>query len=900
MKFPFVTAVAACFAGGLLASDPCGATGASVDAAALAEARAFLSKMTLEEKVLLLSGNGTMTVSAIPRLGITREWTFSDNSHTVRADMSRWSWAYCGTNDHSTVLPTCSALGATWNTDLAALHGEVLGSELRERGKDQILGPGVNIMRSPLCGRNWEYMTEDPALAAKMVVPMIRAIQKFDVAATVKHFAVNNQEWNRNAVDTEVDERTLREIYLPAFRAAVQEAGCLSVMNAYNRFRGTFCSENTYLQRDILRGEWGFKGLVVTDWGAQHSTIPAALAGTDIEMNQGPEIRHYNNPRLIADQVAKTGRFVSDAQTQPLAQAVRDGKIEEKAVDDLALHVLYVMARTGFLSNRPRAKGERNTLRHQQIARAIGEEAIVLLKNEAGVLPLDAQKTKTLLLVGTLCDKDMVSGGWSAEGKPLYEITPLKGLREYLGDKVKIVRAPLVATDQRTGVNPIPERFIDTFDTQAKNQGMAVRAWNAAYWSNPSFSGEPAAKGFARSLEFKWNNNQPVAGIAPETFSVRFSTKLIAAETGKALLGVSVDKGARCRLLLDGRVVAESSDGKAASISADCALEKNRRYKVAVEYASNPKSPSRHCRFGWLLPSERGMTVDQVRQAAESADAILVFTGTTIGHGRAQECEGADRPNLLLPEGHDEAIEKILSWKLPNTVVINHSGSPMEFPWVDRCATLVQQPFLGQEAGRPLVRVLFGEVNPSGKLPCTWPRKLSDTPVATVGTYEANHVVYNEGIFVGYRWYDKKGIEPMFPFGHGLSYTTYAYAAPIVRPNVRKDGAIEMPRGGLEITVPVTNTGSRAGKEVVQLYVREDKPVVERPVRELKAFAKPFVPVGQTAQAVLRLSPRDLAYYDVKTRKFRAEAGTYHLYIAASSRDIRHTLKIRLPETWTE
>jgi beta-glucosidase len=692
---------------------------------AMEQARAVLAKMTLEEKVSILSGSGTMTLNPIPRVGINKEWTMSDNSATVRADMERWGWNYCGKGDESTVLPALSALGSTWNRDLAASHGDVLGAEMRTRGKDMLLGPGVNIMRNPLCGRNWEYMSEDPCLVSSMIVPLIQNIQKHNVSACVKHFCCNNQELNRTGVDTEVDERTLREIYLPAFRAAVQDAGVLTLMNAYNKFRGKHCSENPYLLKDILRGEWGFKGLVVTDWGAAHSTVAMALGGTDVEMDRGDAIHYYNNP--------KKG-------TQPLVEAVRKGQVPEATVNEMATHVLYVMAKCGLFDGRDRGAGSRNTPEHQAAARAIGNEAITLLKNDAGVLPLDPAKVKTVLVVGRLASAKHTNGGWSAEGKPLYEITPFKGLQERLGANVKVLRAPLVESEK----NDMDVAFAD------------------------------------------------------------------------------------------------------------------------------------------------------VEAAARKADAVLVFVGTSVGAGRAKECEGGDRPDLKQPDGYDAAVAKILGWKLPNAVVINHSGSPMEMPWVDACATLVQQPYLGQEAGRPLAAVLFGDVNPSGKLPCTWPKVYGDTPVAQMGTYNKNKVTYNEGFYVGYRWYDKKGIAPMFPFGYGLSYTTFAYGTA----NVSSKSLA--PNGEVTVTAEVSNTGKRDGKETVELYVTALNPKVERCVRELRNFTKVDVKAGGKATASMAIRPRDLAYYDVAAKKFRADKGEYEISVGASSRDIRGTARIMLADDWTE
>ena len=398
------------------------------DEAALKAARETLAKMTLEEKALLTGGSGTMTLSAIPRVGITKEWTMSDNSSTVRPQMNRWDWGYTKPRSENTKLPSLSALASTWDVELARLHGEVLGAEMRDRGVDELLGPGVNIARTPLNGRNWEYLGEDPCLSAKMCVPMIKGVQSYDVAATVKHFCLNDQEWNRNNVDTHCDLRTLHEIYLPAFRAAVQEAGVLCVMTSYNKIDGIWASENKYLQTGVLRDRWGFKGLVETDWGGQHSNEFSANNGGGIEMDRGDQIKFHYNPK---------------AKKFPIVEAVKAGKISEATVDEMALHVLFVMAKTGFLTGAPRKAGERNTKKHQEIARLIGEESIVLAKNEKGVLPLDAKSLKKVLVIGKNAAEKQCHKGCSAEGNVPYEVTFLDALKARLGKGVEIVLKPL-------------------------------------------------------------------------------------------------------------------------------------------------------------------------------------------------------------------------------------------------------------------------------------------------------------------------------------------------------------------------------------------------------------------------------------------------------------------------
>ena len=872
MRKMMICATMACaFAGGAFATMD--------DDSAIEIASATLAKMTLEEKALLCAGNGTMTLSAIPRVGIAREWRMSDSSHTVRANGNRWEWGYDGsTNDFSTVLPTCSALASTWNRDLAYAHGDVVGAECVSRGVNQILGPGVNIMRTPLCGRNWEYMTEDPFLAAAMVVPLIEGIQSHDVAATVKHFCLNGQENDRNNVDTVCDERTLNEIYLPAFRAAVKEAKTLCLMTSYNKYNGEWLSENAYLQRGILRDRWGFLGEIVTDWGGQHSCEKAALNGCGIEMNRGPDIRYLVRPWDIHE-----GRTEG---AYPLADAVREGRVPAAVLDEMAMRTLFVMAKTGFLGGGRRGPGERNSVRHQNIARSIGEEAITLLKNDDLVLPLKPEKMRKIVLIGSLATLKHAHLGWSAEGKPLYEISPAEGIREYFTNRhetVEIVTAPLIASDEEAVFHPIPEDAISTFDTSRKDAGFEVKSWETEFWQGDDIRGASVASGFSRKCDEAWAKESPCPGkVEGVKFAVRFKTRITAPETGKYVFMCKANRDSGTRIILDGKTLSDDWAGARFYLNlARIELAAGKEYELVFEYRTGKED--NFFAAGWQLPSEQGMTVADVRTAAKDADAVIVFTGTTIGHGRAMECEGGDRPNLLLPEGHDEAIGEILKWGCRNLVVVNHSGSPVEMPWVDACPTLVQMPYLGQEAGRPLARVLFGDVNPSGRLPCSWPRRLADTAVSQKGTMTPLHSIFNEGLFVGYRWHDKAEIAPMFPFGFGLGYTRYEYQKPKAEP--QRDGTIA-------VSVEVTNAGAVRGKETVQVYVAYPGAKVERPLRELKGFAKVDLEPGDTKRVVVKIAPRDLAYWDSIRHRFRTDAGRYDFLIGSNSRDIRSRISV--------
>ena len=705
------------------------------DEAALKAARETLAKMTLEEKVMMTGGSGTMTLAAIPRIGITKEWTMSDNSSTVRPAMNRWDWGYVHPRSKNTKLPSLSALAQTWDVAWARRHGEVLGAEMRERGVDELLGPGVNIARTPLNGRNWEYLGEDPVLAARMCVPMIRGVQSYDVAATVKHFCLNNQEWNRNSVDTHCDLRTLNEIYLPAFRAAVKEADVLCVMTSYNKVDGRWASENKYNQVGLLRDRWGFKGIIETDWGGQHSTSRAANCGGGIEMHWGQGITHTY--------YAISNRF-------PLAEAVRAGRVPAATVDDMALRTLYVMAKTGFLTGAPRRPGARNTKEHQQVARAEGADSVVLLKNDDKTLPLRAKGLKKVLVIGKNADVKQCDKGCSAEGNVPYEVTLYAALTNRLkGAEVKLM--PFCAKVE----------LAKTDTTNAERAGGHVEQ------------------------------------------------------------------------------------------------------KTTSEYCSE----------------------SELKAAATAADLVIVFTGTELGYQENMESEGRDRQSMDLPKELQAAMHVILGWKLKACVVISRSGTPVGYTWVDKARTLVQTSYLGMEEGNAIVDVLLGEVNPSGRLCHSWPKCYADTGVAQCGTYDGRDVTYNERFYVGYRWFDHRKIEPLFPFGAGISYTAFDYGKPEVRGS----------DGDWTVRVKVTNSGTVAGREVVQLYASYPEATVERCAKELKGFAKTrLLKPGESETVSIPVTARDLAYWDEFTHRFTTPAESYRLLVGSTSVDLRGEAEVRM------
>ena len=697
-----------------------------------------LSRMTLEEKVALCHAQSKFSSAGVPRLGIPELW-MSDGPHGVRAEINWNDWGYANwTNDSITAFPALTCLAATWNPDMSAKYGKAIGEEARYREKDVLLGPGVNIYRTPMNGRNFEYMGEDPYLASVMCVPYIQELQKNGVAACVKHYALNNQELWRGHIDVNLSDRALHEIYLPAFKAAVEEGGAWSIMGAYNKIRGQHACHNDFTLNKILKDDWKFDGCVITDWGGAHDTYEAAVNGLDIEMGS------YTNG-LTSESVFTYNDYYL---ASPYLQMLKDGKVPMSTIDDKASRILRLIFRTAM--NRQKPYGSVATEEHYAAAREIGNEGIVLLKNApvikkgAPLLPIDAAKYQNILVVGDNAVRLLNQGGGSSELKVKDMVSPLDGLRAVYGDKV-------------------------------------------AY-----------AKGYAAG--------RPMYGRADEI----------------------------------------------------------------------PQN---------VVDSLRAEAVEM----AKKADLVVLVGGLNKNH--FQDCEGGDRLEYGLPFGQDELIEALLGVN-KNLVLVLLSGNAVEMPWVSRVPAIVQGWYLGSMGGKSLADILSGAVNPSGKLPFSFPAKLTDCGAHAFDelSYPGDSIKqeYKEDILVGYRWHDTKKIPALFPFGHGLSYTTFTYGKPVAS---AKAMAAD---GMLTVTVAVKNTGSIAGKEIVQLYVGDDKCSVLRPVKELKHFAKVGLAPGEEKSVTFTLTPDDLKFYDEASAAWKYEPGKFKAYVCASSADVRGVVSFEM------
>jgi beta-glucosidase len=793
----------------------------------------LLKRMTLEEKVSMLAGIDFWQTRAIKRLGIPAI-KVTDGPHGARtADVANPNLTLPATS-----FPTAVTMAATWNLDLIEKVGGALGAETRARGCAVLLGPCVNIHRSPLGGRNFESYSEDPYLSSQMAVAHVKGLQSKKTSPCVKHFALNNSEFERMTISSEVDERTMREIYFPSFEKAVKEAGAWSVMCSYNKVNGTYASENRRLLTEILKDEWGFAGVVISDWFATHSVAPAAIAGLDLEM-PGP------------------AQYFGEA----LVKAVKDGKVDVKVIDDKVRRILGLMEKTGALDGEiPTPKTIKDFPAHRKLAREVAEEGIVLLKNDKQLLPLDSRKVKTIAVIGPNAVSASIQGGGSAQVNPYYKVAPLEALKKLCGAKVKVLYELGCPSNIRT-LPMDPDCLLS--DKTGKKNGLT-----GEYFANNEFAGKPAATKVDTAFDFRWIAPALLA-LKTADFSIRWEGIFKAPADGKYKFGLSANGW--CRVFINGKEVCSNWGD-------------NISPQEFIEFCKNPNipAPMGTLRLGCDIPQPPDL-LQRAVNAAKSADVAIVCCGTTEEY----ESEGFDRKDMALPPGQDDLISKVAKAN-PNTIVVLNNGSPLAMPWLAQVPAVLEALFPGQECGNAIASILFGLVNPSGKLPDTFPRQLKDNPAYPNYPGKNGKVVYAEDIFVGYRHYDAKKVEPLFSFGHGLSYTTFKYSNIKVSPTKAGAGT------KIKVNIDVANTGKTAGKEVVQLYVSDTACSVPRPPKELKAFKKVALASGETKTVSFTLTKEALSFYDVKSKDWVTEPGDFEILVGSSSRDIRAKGKFTL------
>jgi beta-glucosidase len=804
------------------------------------QAREILKQLTLAEKVLLLSGSTTMATAGLPRFGL-KPLVMTDGPHGV-------------TSAPSTCFPSGVALAASWDPALVHDVAEVMAEEALALGKDILLGPCVNMVRHPLAGRNFESIGgEDPHLSGTLGVAYVQGMHSKGVGASLKHFACNNQETERLRGDSVVDERTLRDFYLPHFERIVKETDPWTVMCAYNRLNGAYASQNRALLTDVLKCEWGYTGVVVSDWGANHTIVDSVKAGLDLEM-PGPA-RYYG---------------------KNLIDAVISWEIDEAAVDAAALRMVRLLLR-GMDARSMRPRHPRvNTPAHQALARRAAAESVVLLKNTGSLLPVDLRTVRRLAVVGPNASV-IVRGGGSSNCTPPRMVTPLEALRKVVGSRVKL---DVVAgcENRMYPVIAAPSLFRTP---DGKHRGL-----RASYFDNSAYSGAPVVAKTTPNCQLRCSDTGPVEGVAKENFSVRWEGRLRVPASG--LYRVHGAGFGDCRVVIDGRDVVNSRTrripGRAwfdAQWYEDIELSAGRDYRILVEYDKTRKEESAFMHLAIALSPEHQwqQRIDEAVAAARKADTALLF----VGYADGWEAEACDRPFFKLPGRQDELIRAVARAN-PRTVVVLQVGSPVPMPWIDdmRAVLLALNP--GMEGGTAIVDALTGRVNPCGKLPVTFPKRIEDAPAFR--NFPGDKTVrYAEGVFVGYRWYDARRIAPLFSFGHGLSYTTWEYSD--LRAAASKGG-----RAPDSVSLLVRNTGTCAGAETVQVYARRERSSSHHPVHTLVGFAKVALKPGASRRVTVALDERSCAYFDAKRGAWTVDGGVYVIEAAASSRDIRLSARV--------
>ena len=809
------------------------------------------------EKMLLLTGTkkkddpgSGFSTHAIPRLGIP-EMSMVDAGQGVRGGMK-------STQGPATAFPSGVAMGSTWDTELLKRIGAAIGEEALNKGTGSqvLLGPAVNIHRSPLGGRNGEYFSEDPYLSARLGVSYIQGVQGVGAAACIKHFACNNEEVDRDFVDVKVGERALREIYLPSFEAGVKEGKVWTVMSSYNKVNGSHASANPYLLTDVLKKGWGFDGMVMSDWGGVHETA-VVQAGNDLEM---PGNR--------------------DVTPEKLAAAIDNGTVTQAAIDDSAQRVLRTLIRAGLLDGEPRKPDPKvvNSPEHRALAYEAATKGVVLLKNEGHLLPLDRKAVRSIAVIGEPAKALQIGALGSPEVKPLATAEILPGIEKLAGKRTDITFVPA-----RLSAEPMPESAVTV---PGKKD---ARGFRAEYFKNTNLEGEPALVRTEKTIRLD-TKESPAPGIPATGYSIRWTGTLTAPATGTYQIAFTGDDG--FRVFLDDKPIIELwKPGSSNTLLAKADLEKGKAYALRVEFFQG--SGNAVAKLNWQTPSKTPYA--EAVAAAKKSDIAIVAASTMRNEG-----EGNDRPSMDLPL-EQAALIRAVAAANPKTIVVLNNGTPVTMQdWINNVPAVLETWFPGQEGGTAAAAILFGDVNPSGRLPDTLGMKREDYPdfgnFPGAGDYAKREstVKYDEGIYVGYRHFDKKNIQPAFPFGHGLSYTTFDYQ------NLKLSQSGVPVGTSILASVDVTNTGKRAGDDVVQLYVHDPKPQVDKPVRELKGFERVSLEPGETKTVTFTLTPRDFAYFDVPGRQWKADAGTYDIEIGASSRDIRLKTGITLDAIYTE
>jgi len=803
---------------------------AAGDEALSARVESLFSKLTNEQKVELLGGVDDFFVRGYPEIGLPK-MRMADGPAGAR------------NAGPSTAYAAGIALAAGWNPELAREIGTGIGRDARARGAHFLLGPGVNIYRAPQCGRNFEYFGEDPLLASRMAVGYIQGIQSQGVVATVKHFMGNNSEFDRHHVNSIIDERTKREIYLPAFEAAVKEAKVGAIMTSYNLVDGVYASHSRHLIAGIARQEWGFHGLMMSDWHAVHDGLPAAQAGLDLEMPAAD----WMTPEVLLG-------------------AVRDGKISQAEIDDKVRRILGVAVGFGFL-DRPQQDLTipLDSAKSREAALRGARQGIVLLKND-GVLPLDGKTIRTIAVIGPAAYPAVVGGGGSGYVQPFRAISALDGVTDFLGTRANVL--------YDRGIRPLDEVYARTHFVDSADGGLPPV--KIEHYPSRDFSGPVAST--LRAPRINWFAETPYDSreVGHPFSSARFSTGFVAEKSGLHHCFVELSTRDAFKLFVDDRLVLERKmDETSGVMTCPISFEAGSRHAVRLKVGFGMRWGPNKVNCGII--AQEDLLTPAAKQMAAAADAVVVMAGYDV----STEAEGFDR-TFALPVGQDELIRSLAAVNKRTIVAITAGGAVDATGWLDQVPGLLHLWYPGQEGGRALAEILFGEISPGGCLPISWERAWADNPVRD--NYYPNRggkdCEYGEGVFVGYRGYEKNNVKPLFPFGHGLSYATFDYK------NLKIAPAEPKPEETVTVTFDITNTGKVAADHVAQLYLGDPEAGVPRPPKELKGFQRVSLEPGGSTQVSLRLDPRARSFYDTAGKDWKQEPGEFRIFVGRSSADL--------------
>ncbi len=802
----------------------------------------ILSQLTLEEKLDLLGGVDGFFIRDVPRLNWPR-LKMADGPIGVR------------NFGPATAFAGGVTLTATWNPALAQMVGNELGRDSRAKGIHFLLAPGVNIYRAPMNGRNFEYFGEDPFLASRMAVAYIKGVQSQGVSATVKHFIANNSEFDRHNSDSVIDERTMREIYLPVFEAAVKEAKVGAIMSSYNLTNGQHMSQNKYLLTDVVKKEWGFDGLIMSDWSGTYDGVEATNAGQDLEMPSG---LHMNQ--------------------QTLKPAIEQGKVSVATIDDKVRRILSTAVRFGWLDRDQTGLSiPRYNPQGRQVALNAAREGITLLKNDGGLLPLDKSKVKSILIIGPDAFPAVSVGGGSARVEPFAAISYLEGLANYAVNQ----SGNVLQVHYDPGVLPYSDLANATNFTTAQSNGRP--GLSAEYFDNLELKGPPRITRTEEHVDY----GTAARLLFPEqTLSSRWTGYYTPQDSGSYDIFVQTTRevGGSYRLYVDDKLVLDNWTTLTALVDYRTLRLEPGPHKIVLEQHGRAFRRAARLRMGVVRAGQ--FVSGNAKKLAASADVVVV----AAGFDAETEAESADR-TFRLPLGQDELIQEMAAAN-KNTIVVMTSGGSVDMnAWLNRVPALVQAWYPGQEGGTAMAEILFGDVNPSGRLPVTFERRWEDNPVHDSYYPEAGtkRVVYKEGVFVGYRGYERNQTKPLFPFGFGLSYTSFGYSNLSIKPMSNGESS---PR--YEVSFDVKNTGTREGADVAQVYVGDTQTRIPRPAKELKGFVKVSLRPGETRKVSVILDSRALSYYDVNAKQWRAEPGDFNVLVGCSSEQIELRGKLTL------